>query len=41
MVQHYGTINNTFAGVVPFAPINLSTHVTDNLVRAGVNYHFR
>jgi hypothetical protein len=37
----YGTINNTFAGVGPlFTPINLSTHVTDNVVRVGVNYHF-
>ena len=41
LYMDYGTINNTFAGVAPlFTPINLSTHVTDNVVRAGVNYHF-
>jgi outer membrane immunogenic protein len=41
LYMDYGKINNTFAGVVPlFTPINLSTHVTDNVVRAGVNYHF-
>ena len=37
----YGTSIDAFAGVAPlFTPINLSTHVTDNVVRAGVNYHF-
>jgi len=35
-----GTVNNTFAGVAPFAPITTSTHVTDNILRAGVNYRF-
>ena len=40
LYMDYGTINSTFAGVVPFTPINLSTHVTDNVVRAGLNYHF-
>jgi outer membrane immunogenic protein len=41
LYMDYGTINNAFAGVAPlFTPINLSTHVTDNIVRAGVNYHF-
>jgi outer membrane immunogenic protein len=41
LYMDYGTINNTFAGVGPlFTPINLSTHVTDNVVRVGVNYHF-
>ena len=41
LYMDYGTINNTFAGVVPFfTPINLSTHVTDNVVRVGLNYHF-
>jgi outer membrane immunogenic protein len=41
LYMDYGKINNSFAGVAPlFTPINLSTHVTDNVVRAGVNYHF-
>jgi outer membrane immunogenic protein len=41
LYMDYGKINNTFAGVAPlFTPINLSTHVTDNVVRAGINYHF-
>jgi outer membrane immunogenic protein len=40
LYMDYGTINNTFAGVAPFAPVNLSTHVTDNVARAGINYHF-
>jgi outer membrane immunogenic protein len=42
LYMDFGTINNTFAGVVgsPFTPINLSTHVTDNVVRVGLNYHF-
>jgi outer membrane immunogenic protein len=35
-----GTVNNTFAGTAPFAPITTSTHVTDNIMRAGVNYRF-
>ena len=35
-----GTVNSTFAGVAPFAPLVTSTHVTDNIVRAGVNYRF-
>jgi outer membrane immunogenic protein len=35
-----GTVNNTFAGTAPFAPITTSAHVTDNILRAGVNYRF-
>jgi outer membrane immunogenic protein len=35
-----GTVNNTFAGTTPFAPITTSAHVTDNILRAGVNYRF-
>jgi hypothetical protein len=30
-----GTVNNTFVGVAPFAPL-----ATDNILRAGVNYRF-
>ena len=35
-----GTINNNFVGVAPFAPLAISSHVTDNIVRAGINYKF-
>jgi outer membrane immunogenic protein len=35
-----GTVNNTFVGVAPFAPLAVSSHVTDNIVRAGINYRF-
>jgi outer membrane immunogenic protein len=35
-----GTINNAFAGLGGFAPLTISSRVTDNIVRAGVNYKF-
>jgi outer membrane immunogenic protein len=35
-----GTVNNTFAGTAPFAPLTTSAHVTDNILRAGINYRF-
>jgi outer membrane immunogenic protein len=35
-----GTLNNTFVGVGAFAPLLTSSHVTDNIVRVGVNYQF-
>jgi outer membrane immunogenic protein len=35
-----GTVNNTFAGIAPFTPISTSAHITDNVVRAGINYRF-
>jgi outer membrane immunogenic protein len=35
-----GSFSNTFTGVTGFTPVTLSTHVTDNIVRAGLNYHF-
>ena len=35
-----GTVNNTFTGVAPFAPLTTSARVTDNILRAGVNYRF-
>jgi outer membrane immunogenic protein len=35
-----GSFSNTFTGVGVFTPVTLSTHVTDNIVRAGLNYHF-
>jgi outer membrane immunogenic protein len=40
LYMDFGTFNNTFAGVAPFTPVTLGTHVTDNIVRAGLNYHF-
>ena len=40
LYMDFGNINNTLIGFAPFAPINLRTHVTDNVVRAGLNYHF-
>jgi outer membrane immunogenic protein len=40
----FGNITNTFTGLtippVTVTPVTLTTHVTDNVVRAGVNYHF-
>jgi outer membrane immunogenic protein len=35
-----GSFSNTFTGLGTFTPVTLSTHVTDNIVRAGLNYHF-
>jgi outer membrane immunogenic protein len=35
-----GTINNTFLGLGAYAPLTTSSHVTDNIVRVGVNYRF-
>jgi outer membrane immunogenic protein len=35
-----GSFSNTFTGLGAFTPVTLSTHVTDNIVRAGLNYHF-
>jgi outer membrane immunogenic protein len=40
LYMDYGKINNTYLGVAPFTPLNLSAHVTDNVVRVGLNYHF-
>ncbi len=35
-----GTLNNTFVGLGAFTPLLTSSHVTDNIVRVGVNYRF-
>ena len=35
-----GSFSNTYTGLSAFTPVTLSTHVTDNIVRAGLNYHF-
>ena len=41
LYMDFGTFNNAFLGTGPFYPaIATSSHVTDNVVRAGVNYHF-
>jgi outer membrane immunogenic protein len=36
----FGSFTNTFAGLATFNPIMVSTHITDQIVRVGVNYHF-
>lgn len=35
-----GSFTNTFTGIGLFTPVTLTTHVTDNIVRVGLNYHF-
>ena len=35
-----GTLNNNFVGLGAFAPLLTTSHVTDNIVRVGVNYRF-
>jgi outer membrane immunogenic protein len=40
LYMDFGTFNNTSTGLGIFAPVNLSTHVTDNVVRVGLNYRF-
>lgn len=40
LYMDFGTFSNTFTGIAPFTPFTLSTHVTDNIVRVGLNYHF-
>jgi len=36
-----GTVNNAFApGLGGFVTLNTSSHVTDNIFRVGINYHF-
>ena len=36
----YGHISDAFIGTGPYATVAINSHVTDNVVRAGVNYHF-
>jgi outer membrane immunogenic protein len=36
----YGHINDGFIGVGTLAALGINSHVTDNVVRAGVNLHF-
>jgi outer membrane immunogenic protein len=35
-----GRFSNSFTGAGIFTPMTVSTHVTDNIVRVGLNYHF-
>jgi outer membrane immunogenic protein len=36
----FGSFSNTFTAIAPFTPMTLTSHVTDNVVRVGLNYHF-
>jgi outer membrane immunogenic protein len=36
-----GSVSNTWVGLGPLSPINTSSHITDNILRVGVNYIFR
>ena len=36
----FGTVNNTLIGIAPITPIVTSSHVTDQIVRVGLNYRF-
>jgi outer membrane immunogenic protein len=36
----YGTVNGTFVNAGGGIQANFSSHVTDNVVRAGLNYHY-
>jgi outer membrane immunogenic protein len=40
LYMDFGTIANTFAAPAPVPTIGASTHVTDNIFRVGLNYHF-
>jgi outer membrane immunogenic protein len=35
-----GTVNTSFAVPAPFALVNTSSRITDNIVRVGINYRF-
>ena len=35
-----GTVTNTFIGLGSFSSLATSSHVTDNILRVGVNYRF-
>lgn len=35
-----GTFGATFTGTGPYATVGTSTHFTDNIFRAGINYSF-
>ena len=35
-----GSVANTLVGIAPITPIATRSHVTDNIVRVGVNYRW-
>jgi outer membrane immunogenic protein len=35
-----GSFTNNFTGIGAITPVTLTTHVTDNIVRVGLNYHW-
>jgi outer membrane immunogenic protein len=35
-----GHVSDTYTGTGIFTPVMTNSHVTDNIVRAGLNYHF-
>ena len=40
LYMDYGHINDGFTGVGTLAVLGINSHVTDNVLRAGVNFHF-
>jgi outer membrane immunogenic protein len=40
LYMDYGHISDGFLGTGSYATVAINSHVTDNVVRAGVNYHF-
>ena len=40
LYMDYGHLTDGFIGAGSFAAVTINSHVTDNVVRAGVNYHF-
>jgi outer membrane immunogenic protein len=40
LYMDYGHLTDGFIGAGSFATVTINSHVTDNVVRAGVNYHF-
>ena len=41
LYMDYGRFSDGFIGSGAFPTVAINSHVTDNIVRAGVNYHFR
>jgi outer membrane immunogenic protein len=40
LYMDYGHLSDGFIGTGAFATLGINSHVTDNILRAGVNYHF-
>jgi outer membrane immunogenic protein len=40
LYMDYGHISDSFLGTGSYATVGITSHVTDNVVRVGVNYHF-